>query len=445
MSPVTQAVVVCGGLGTRLAPVLGDVPKVLAPLGRRPLLAHLLEDLAAGGVTEAILLAGSGGERVRQAAASLAPVGLRVHTEIESSPQGTAGALWGAWPRLSSRFFLVLGDLYTALDWERFGAYALSHGGLGTLLVHRASHPEDSDLVVHDDSDRLIGWVGKTRHKSATLPATGLGNAGVAVFDRALLHRVPRDRPCDLFGQVIPAMVDARAPLFAYRTSEYVRDMGTPERLRGVEADIASGLARRRAELVLLDRDGVLTEERGGQELGDALRLLPGSAAAVRRLNEACIKVCLVTNQAVVARGGCSLQDLEAIHQRLLDDLAAEGARLDGLFYCPHHPETHHAEGDPKLRGPCACRKPSVGLVNQALDAMAIPAWRAVVVGDASVDQQLATNAGLASIGMSTGLGCLDARFPAKPTWLFADLEAAASWLCGRPPWPPVSPGTQEP
>lgn len=432
MKALDQAVVVCGGRGIRLASILGDLPKALAPVADRPLLAHLLEDLAAAGVSEVLLLAGVGGERLREAARALAPAGLEVHTEIEARPRGTAGALHPVAHRLRERFLYVLGDVYTALDWARLAAAGDANGGLGTMLVHRSSHPEDSDLLALDDGDRICGWVGRgpDGRSTAAVPTAALTNAGVAVLHRRLLDLVPPDRPSDLFGQVIPRRVDARATLFGYRSCEYVKDLGTPERLRGVDADVRSGRARRRAEVALLDRDGVLNVEVGPLSRPDQLRLLPGAAEAVARLNRASIRTALVSNQAVVARGLCSTEELAAIHQRLADLLREADAHLDGVYVCPHHPETHHGDGDPALRGPCRCRKPAVGLVEAALTELSVPAGRAVVVGDATVDLQLAANAGLPAIGLETGRACADGQHPARPVWRFADLAAATDWLC---------------
>ncbi len=433
MTSLDQAVVVCGGRGTRLASVLGDLPKALAPVAGRPLLAHLLEDLASAGVSEVLLLAGEGGERLRAAAEALAPAGLAVHTEIEPAPRGTAGALLAVAHRLRERFLYVLGDVYTALDWARLAAAGDVNGGLGTLLVHRSSHPEDSDVLATDDGDRISGWVGRgpDGRSTAAVVTAAMTNAGVAVLHRRLTDFIPRDRPADLFGEVIPRRVDAREALYGYRTCEYVKDLGTPDRLRGVDADVRTGRARLRAEVVLLDRDGVLNVEAGPLRRPEQLRLLPGAAAAVRRLNQASIFAAVVSNQAVVARGLCTTRELGVIHQRLADLLEEEGAHLDGVFVCPHHPETNHDDGDPALRGPCRCRKPSVGLVESALAEVSVQPGRAVVVGDATVDLQLAANAGLPSIGVDTGHGCADGRYPARPVWRFADLAAATDWLCG--------------
>jgi len=435
MSGIDQAVVLCGGAATRMASVMGDTPKVLAEANGRSLLDHTLSELAAGGVTHALLLAGPGGERLLVEARRAAPEGLDVDAIVESSPRGTAGALLGARGRLAERFFLVYGDVFSVLDWSRLAAAAVRDAGLGTLVVHRSDHPEDSDLVAIDDAHAVIGWVGRrpeTRRR-ALVSTTALTNAGVAVLHRDVIHRIP-DRPCDLTEDVLPALVDARAKLHAYVTSEYLRDAGTPRRLEEVRAAVRAGRARRRAELCLLDRDGVVTDATSPVTSPDQVRLIPGAAAGVRALNDAGIEVVLVSNQGGVARGMLDTDTLAKVHERVVQLLAGEGAHLDGFHYCPHHPETHWDEGRKDLRGPCACRKPSTGMVELALSRAKCPAWRAVVIGDETCDLQLAMNAGLPGISVATGHACRDGRYPARATWSFPSLAEAADWLTDAAP-----------
>ena len=430
-----QAVVLCGGLGTRLGPAAAGLPKVLVPIGGQPFLARLLGELARAGTEEVLLLTGHGGDEVLAAASALSAPGLRVEALAEPAPRGTAGSLHAAADRLAERFLLLFGDVYAPIDWRRFARAADERAGLGTLLVHRTDHPDDSDVLALDDARRIVAWAprGSARSAAGLVTGSALGNAAVAAWHRDLLGYVPRDRPCDLYGELVPALVDARAPLSGYTSSEYVRDFGTPARLQEVDADVRAGRTRLRAEVALLDRDGVLTDERAGPATRpDDLRLLPGAARGVRLLGEAGIRTALVTNQAVVARGRCTLEGLDAIHARLGELLAAEGAALDLVLACPHHPETLHAEGPPALRGPCACRKPRTGLVERALRELAGRPFRSVVVGDGSIDMQLAHNAGIASIALDTGKGGRDTLFPARPTWRFADLAAAAHWLAGE-------------
>ncbi|MEL7061579.1 MAG: HAD-IIIA family hydrolase, partial [Acidobacteriota bacterium] len=305
-------------------------------------------------------------------------------------------------------------------------------GGLATLLVHRSSHPEDSDLVVLDDADRAFAWSRRDdprRSGSGGLPGA-LGNAGVAVLHRDLLQRVPRDRSSDIFRDIMPPLVEARAPVFGYRTPEYVRDMGTPPRLDAVRQDLEMGRVHPKADLVLLDRDGVLIEDVDGLTRPEQIRLLPGTGEALRRFAAAGVATAVVTNQSIVARGLASVDDLDRIHARLRQLLAAEGAQVGDILYCPHHHETHHGEGIDALRGPCSCRKPSAELLHRAIAAADVPAWRAIMIGDRTSDVQAAHNAGLSALGVDTGMGLGDDRCPARPTFRFADLEAASRWLC---------------
>ncbi len=429
-SALEQAVILCGGLGTRLRGAVGDLPKVLVPVGDRPLLAHLLASLARAGTREVLLLAGHGGDRVATAAREMATPGMTVETVIEPAPWGTAGALQAVRDRLAERFLMLCGDVYADVDWGRFAAHAGDRGGLATLLLHRTDHPRDSDVVALDDAHRVIVWArrGSARGTSGLVTAAALGNAAVSALHRDVLKFVPHGRPSDLYGEILPALVDARAPIHGYVSSEYVRDCGTPERLAEVDLDVRQGRARRRCDLALLDRDGVLTEDATVVH-PDALRLLPGAADAVRVLNEAGIRAALVTNQAVVARGLCTQSDLDAIHARLGELLAAQNARLDLVLACVHHPETFHGEGLDALRGPCECRKPRTGMVERALGGLGAKPWRAVLIGDGTVDLQTAHNAGLASIAV--GSRAADVRYPAPATWRFGDVLRAARWLAG--------------
>jgi histidinol-phosphate phosphatase family protein len=438
MTALQQAVVLCGGAGTRMVPLLGDTPKVFARAGARSLIDHTLLELAAAGTRSALLLAGPGGEPIVEHARAHAPRGLEIEGIVEPTPRGTAGALRAASGRLRERFTLVYGDVFTVLDWGRLAHAADRDGGLATLVLHRSDHPEDSDVVAIDDAHRLVGWVGRgpESRRRALVASAALTNSGIAVLHRDVLHRIPEGRPCDLTENVLPALVDARAPLYGYVTSEYVRDAGTPRRLEEVRAAEEAGRTRRRAELCLLDRDGVVTEGTRPLTSPDQVRLVPGAAAGIRALNDSGIEVVLVSNQGGVARGLFDEAAMARIHQRVVELLAAEGAHLDGAHYCPHHPETHWAEGRPELRGPCGCRKPSTGMVDLALSRSSRSPWRAVVVGDETCDLQLAMNAGLASIAIGTGHGCRDGRHPARATWSAGSLAEAATWLCGEAPAP---------
>ncbi len=152
---------------------------------------------------------------------------------------------------------------------------------------------------------------------------------------------------------------------------------------------------------VFFDRDGTLIEDVGYLRTPDQVRLLPGAAASLRRLNDRQILTCLVSNQSGIARGLFTEDDLAGIHQRMENDLAAAGAHLDRVYYCPHHP----TEGRPPYNIECMCRKPRTGMLEQAARECAIDLARSFIVGDKALDIEAGKRAGTKSILVLTGFG----------------------------------------
>lgn len=180
-------------------------------------------------------------------------------------------------------------------------------------------------------------------------------------------------------------------------------------------------MAPRRA--VFLDRDGVLIEEVDYLSRVSDLRLLPGSAAAVRRLRQAGWLVIVVSNQSGIARGYFTLATLKRIHAKLAGQLRARGAKLDALYFCPHHP---------KPQGRCECRKPKIGMLLAAARRFKIDLKASYLVGDASSDISAARRAGCTGVLVRTGHGGKDGKYRAKPAVTLKDLAAAADWILSR-------------
>lgn len=176
---------------------------------------------------------------------------------------------------------------------------------------------------------------------------------------------------------------------------------------------------------VFLDRDGTLVEERGYLTTPDDVALLPGAAAAVRALREAGWKVFVVSNQAAVAKGLITEEELGGIHLRLAALLAAEGARLDGLYWCPHHPEGTV----PEYAQECGCRKPRPGLLEQAAREHGLELSRCVTVGDSARDVEAGRAAGTRTVLVRTGHGRRAEEAGVEADFVADDLGAAAAWI----------------
>jgi len=175
--------------------------------------------------------------------------------------------------------------------------------------------------------------------------------------------------------------------------------------------------------VVYLDRDGTLNFDPGYLNEPEQLRLLPGVGPAVARLNRAGFKTVVLSNQSGVARGLITQDQLEAIHQRLRELLAEDGAWLDGIFICPHHPD----EG-------CICRKPAPGLVHRALQELGVFPGNAIVIGDKATDVELARNVGALAVFVRSGSAPEEeqARMAARglaPDYVARDLTEAVRWI----------------
>jgi D-glycero-D-manno-heptose 1,7-bisphosphate phosphatase len=173
----------------------------------------------------------------------------------------------------------------------------------------------------------------------------------------------------------------------------------------------------RSRRIVLLDRDGTIVVERNHLTDPEGLELLPNAAAGIRKLNELDLPVAVVTNQAAVGRGLLTRERLKTIHARLLLVLAREGARLDGIFFCPHVPEDN-----------CQCRKPATGMLEQAARELDGDLARSFLVGDKASDIAAGRAAGCRTLLVKTGYGAAQ-TFPAgeEPDAVVDDLLAASA------------------
>jgi len=169
---------------------------------------------------------------------------------------------------------------------------------------------------------------------------------------------------------------------------------------------------------IFIDRDGTLNEDIGYVSSPDQLTLYPWAAEAVRLINKTELKAIVITNQSGIARGIYTEETLNAIHQKMIEELAMQGAKLDGVYYCPHHPKI----GDARYRIECDCRKPKTGMLDRAAREQDIDLSRSFVIGDKASDINLALNAGARAALVMTGYG-RDTQahpdlFPCEPTFV---------------------------
>ncbi|MBR2311718.1 MAG: HAD-IIIA family hydrolase [Clostridia bacterium] len=388
-----RAVIMAGGKGTRIASLARDIPKPMLPLCGKPVLERQIEVLRREGFLDIVLVVGHLGAVIQNHFKDGAAFGVRITYIEEREPLGTAGALALLGEVLKGDDFLLLnGDVLFDVDLKRFLAFHREKHGIATVFTHPSTHPADSVIVESDKNDRVTAFLAPDTARRASRNRT---NAGLHFFSPAVLSRFKTVKKTDLDREVLVPLAAERA-LFAYNSPEYVKDMGTPQRLQEAERDLAAGVVTHRTPrgAIFLDRDGTINRHVGFVTSPDQIELLPGVAAAIKQLNDRHIPVIVITNQPVLARGEVTEAGLEDIHARLEALLAQESAYLTDIFYCPHHPDSGFAGEVPALKRICDCRKPAPGLLLAAAKRYDLDLSRSFMIGDSESDMTAARRAG---------------------------------------------------
>lgn len=433
-----QLVIIAGGKGTRLRQRLGDLPKPMVEIGGRPLLESQILLAKRYGFTDILLLVGHGARRIRDYFGDGAAWSVHIRYRQEEEPLGTAGAVLAALDEMDERFAVMYGDTMLNVDLARFWNAHLDSGAPASLFLHPNDHPQDSDLVELDARCRIAAF--HPYPHAAGRYYGNLVNAALYALDREALGPYAAGRAAypDFGKHLFPHLLARGVGLHGYRSPEYIKDAGTPERLDEVRADFRAGRIERGSfatpqPAVFLDRDGTLNREVSYVRTPDELEVFKGAGPAIRRLNLAGIRTVVVTNQPVLARGECTEAQLREIHNKLEALLGAEGAYLDAIYYCPHHPHKGYPGERADLKIVCSCRKPATGMIDLATQALNLDLSRSWLIGDSDTDVKTAANAGLRSILLGTG-GCNPCGAPSEaPDAVLPDLATAVDFLLSSP------------
>ena len=388
-------VISAGGKGTRIASVASDIPKPMIPVDGIPVLEHELISLKNQGFTRFIFTIGHLGHLIKEYFGNGGKWGISIDYFEEKDPLGTAGALYYLKDELQSDFLYLNGDAVMDIDFERMIRFHESHAGKITLFTHPNSHPYDSALIVADSATKQVTrWINKEDERTIYKNRV---NAGVHILSPEVLAELKPGKS-DLDRDLLKPMVP-KGWIYAYDSTEYVKDMGTPDRLASVCRDIQAGRVHARnlsvpQKAVFLDRDGTINRYMGFLSDHTKMELLDGVGEAIRRINEAGYLAIVVTNQPVIARGECTFAELEMIHNAMETQLGREGAYVDDIFICPHHPDRGFPGERPEYKIECNCRKPKPGLILAAAEKYNIDLSQSYMVGDSDRDMEAGKAAG---------------------------------------------------
>lgn len=398
-----------GGRGTRISSVASDIPKPMIKIEGKPILEHEIECLRDQGYRDIIITVSYLGDIIVDyfgdgsgvSPATGEPFGVNIKYYFEEQPLGNAGALIKLREKLDDDFLLLNADVLFDVDIDRMVEAHLNSGAEVTILTHPNSHPYDSGLIVSDKCNRVVEWLTKEDARSEYYK--NRVNAGVHILSPKVLDAlsVTADKVglMDENGKIIKVDLDrdilrplaGTGKLCCYDSTEYVRDMGTPERYRAVCDDFASGIVTGRnlknpQKAIFLDRDGTINKYVGFLRNIDEFELIDGVTEAIALINRSAYLSIVVTNQPVIARGEVTEDELTEIHQKMETLLGKDGAYIDDLYYCPHHPHKGYEGEIEALKIDCDCRKPKPGMLLRAAKDHHINLSDSWMIGDSEND-----------------------------------------------------------
>ncbi|MBM6721259.1 D-glycero-beta-D-manno-heptose 1,7-bisphosphate 7-phosphatase [Bacteroides gallinaceum] len=409
-----KTVIMAGGKGTRIASVRNDVPKPMISICGKPILEYQIENLKACGLTDIILVIGYLGDKIKDYFGDGHKFGVKIEYFVEDHPLGTAGALFKM-PQLADDFLLLCGDVIMDVNFNRFIEFHKAHKAWASLMAHPNGHPFDSSLLVTEievprvkggmpeDTHKVIRWMAKEDERTYYKNRV---NAGIEIISPELLKEtkknfIPRhpETPdkIDLDRDVLKPNIKS-GRIFAYDTPEYIKDMGTPERYYEVENDIISGKVHARnlknkQKAIFLDRDGTINKVVGFITKPEQFELIDGAAEAIKTINKSGYLAIVVTNQPVIARGDCTFEELQTVHEKMETELGKKGAFIDAIYVCPHHTDKGFPGERPEYKCNCDCRKPKPGLLLQAAKDFNIDLSESYMIGDSDRDMKAGENA----------------------------------------------------
>lgn len=396
-----KALIMAGGKGTRLTEITKNLlPKPMVELNGKKLLEYAIENLIEYGVTEIFLSIGFMHEVIEEYF-NKKKYPVKIHFIVEDEPLGSGGALYLIKDQLDDDFVVCNGDALFNINIKKMLDFHKSNNSIATLFTHPNYHPYDSDLIICDDNNKVLkidkkGTVRDYYYKNNV-------NAGFFIINPKALYYFDTLKKVSMENDFIATLLADGKNVFAYKSTEYIKDVGTPERYFNAINDLNNNLPEKKnpknkQKAMFLDRDGTINVYKGFLNHSDKFELIEGVADAIKLINKSEYLTIIISNQPVIARGECTFEEQENIFKKLETLLGKEGAYIDGYYYCPHHPHSGYDGEIKELKIECDCRKPKIGMLKQAEKDFNLDLQKCIFVGDTDTDVKTGKNAGITTI-----------------------------------------------
>lgn len=395
------AFILAGGKGTRLLDITKDeIPKPLVEVCNKSIIERELELLKNYGFEKVYISVNHLKEKIMDKLQDGKKYGLSIEYIVENAPLGSGGALFYVKDKIKEDFFVLSGDIILDIDFDRMLSFHNKNSALATLFVHPNVHPYDSDLVITNNNNQIIKFDFKDNVRENYYK--NLVNAGIFIISPTALSYFTEEKKVNMEKDFLNSLIETKR-VYAYKSTEYVKDAGTVDRIEKVTNDINKGIVKaknlkNKQKAIFLDRDGTINKYKGFIANAEEIELLPTVIDAIKKINNSEYLALVVTNQPVIARGETTFEEVDNIHKKIETLLGQQGAYVDDITFCPHHP-TSGFEGEIKeLKIDCECRKPKIGMIKYFEEKYNLDLENSYIIGDGGIDILTGKNAHLKTI-----------------------------------------------
>ena len=396
-------VIACGGLGTRLNVITKEIPKPLYPINKKSTIERCIAEITNFPNSNVLITLGYKSNFFLNTINNLRDkyqINIDIYTETD--PLGECGALWLVKDKLSQDFIFLNGDLIFSIDFEKLLYFHKRISSKLTLVTHTSDHPEDSDLISAPNGTLVdsifIKGVENKKQRNAYL-----GNSGIFVINKSILDNLKAPSSKDsksVFHYIVKNFFEMKNNIYSYNTTEYIKDMGTPDRFNTVENDLRIKKVslrnyRNKQKALFLDRDNTLIKCEIGEYIINtkSIQFNDSHIEKISIISKKYDLVCMVTNQPVIAMGKLTIKELENINSFIINYCLEKNLKIDVISFCPHHPHMRFEKEVPMLKKDCFCRKPNPGMFFEQSFLRNICLKESLMIGDSEVDKIAAANA----------------------------------------------------
>ena len=403
MNSIKQAIITLGGKGSRLESITKGMPKPLYPINGLSTLERAIQVLNKQGITKFIFFINFKSELFKKYSIKLSKkYGMNIQTVLENETKGEAGSIFDCIPNLDKEFLFINGDIIFDFDLKRFQDYHFIKNSDITIMTHLTNHPEDSDCIIESPSLSIAEY--KLKNNFTSKNSFFLGIAGISIISKEVIIFLKNEKKISkkeisLFGDIVINLLKTNFQIFSYNTSEYLKDMGTPTRLKNVKEDLKKNIVLRNSyrfkqKVLFLDRDETLIKCPDKKYILKKKDILfyKERIKKISKISKDFNFCLIISNQPQISMGLCSWQDVIEINGTIINKCQSWDLQIAGFYICPHHPHAGFKDEIKTLKTNCFCRKPYPGLILEAAQMRNIDLSNSLFIGDSKKDLYAAKN-----------------------------------------------------